>query len=264
MTAATRPDVARGAATGRAVAELIRPETSRWPAAVHVAAGLGAGLDGTTVVAGALLVLAAYGAAAAYNDLHDVEVDIANGRLDRPLAAGRAGPATARATIAGCLAVVVAVQPWLLQPAGAVVTLLAAGLAVAYSHPAVAVSASGLAATLLLAACYVGLPVLLAGRAHGWALVALLLLGASQVLHKDARDEVGDRRHGKRTPVVRWGTGVVARLAVAACLLGTAVGAAAIGPGWWVAAALGAAAAEGHPARRWLLLIAVLGVAGRA
>jgi 4-hydroxybenzoate polyprenyltransferase len=257
------PTVA-GAATGRAVAALVRPETARFPAAVHAAAATSAGLDGPTVVAGVVLVLAAYGAAAAYNDLHDVRVDAANRRADRPLVSGTATPATARATIAGCLAVVVAVQPWLLQPAGVLVTAAAAALAVVYSHPAVAVAGRGLAATTLLSACYVGLPVLLAGRTSLAALAALVLLGASQVLHKDARDEHGDRLHGKRTPVVRHGPRAVTRLAVAAVVTGATVGIVAVGPGWWVAAALGAATAEGHPARRWLLLAAVLGVAVRS
>jgi 4-hydroxybenzoate polyprenyltransferase len=263
LKTSTRPEVVRGAATGRAVAELIRPETARLPVLLHVAAATSAGLDASSIVAGVLLVLAAYGAAAAYNDLHDVAVDAANGRVDRPLVSGAASPDTARATVAGCLAVAVAAQPWLVQPAGLGVTALAALLAAAYSQPRIAVARRGLAATALLACCYAALPVLLAGRVPP-ALVALVLLGASQVLHKDTRDEDGDRLHGKRTPVVRYGVAVVERLSVAACLAGTVAGVATVGAGWWTAAAVGAAATEGRPARRWLLLLAMVGVAARA
>ena len=236
-------DVRASAARGAACSELIRPASARLPALVFLAAATRTHPGAAHVAGGVLLVVAAYGLAAVYNDLHDVDVDRAN-RRDLPLVTGGLTPADARWVGAGCAVAVVVAKALLQQPLGLAVTLASVALSAAYSHPAVGVERRGAWATVLLSVTYVGLPLVLAGPLPEPAqVVAALSATGAMLLYKDVKDEAGDRAHGKRTPLVRWG---IARVdAVATALL--------------VASALLAALAE----PRWPALVLVAAVAAQ-
>lgn len=227
---------------GSAFAHLLRLHNARIPLAVFLLAGAG-GRTGH-LVGGATLVLASYGLAAAYNDLHDVEIDRANGR-DRPLATGALLPADARVAMAACGAVAVVVQLVLDQPRGLVVTLAALAAGSAYSHPGVGLERRGLVGTAVLSWSYFVAPVLLAGPPSSPVLLgALVVGGTATLLYKDVKDEAGDRRHGKRTPLVRWGMGRMEAVAVVLGAAAVVAGAATAGWGWWTAAQSGALGAQ--------------------
>jgi 4-hydroxybenzoate polyprenyltransferase len=205
--------VRRAATRGATFGRLIRPDAARLPLVVFLGASVRTQPGGVHVVGGALLILAAYGAAAAYNDLHDREIDRANGR-DLPLVTGALAASDVRRACAGCAIAAAVAQGLLVQPAGLVVTLVAAALAGAYSHPLVAVERRGAWATALLALAYVGLPLALAGPLPSAPrTVAALIACAAMLLYKDVRDETGDRALGKRTPLVRWGIDRLDRVA---------------------------------------------------
>lgn len=227
-----RASAARGAAFGR----LLRPDAARLPLLVFVAAAVRTHPGPAHVLGGALLILAAYGAAAAFNDLHDLDVDRANGR-DLPLVDGTLTAADAWWACAGCAVVVAAAQLFLVQPLGLVVTSASLLLSIAYSHPALAVERRGAWGTALLAVTYVGLPAVLAGPPPGdLRLAAAMAATAAMLLYKDVKDEAGDRAHGKRTPLVRWGIGRVDT--VATVLLLAAVAAALVAVPRWPAVLL--------------------------
>lgn len=225
------------------------------PGAAHVAGGV-------------VLILGAYGLAAAYNDLRDLEIDRANGR-HLPLATGALLPAEAWQAIVGCVVAVTVAQLLLRQPLGVAVTVTAVLLSVAYSHPAAAVERRGAWATASLAVSYLGLPLALAGDLPPMAPVgAILAAGGAMLLYKDVKDETGDRLLGKRTPLVRWG---VARMDMAASgllIVAVALSWVSVGPGWSTLVLGGAVVAQRYMAatgRRWdrpLLVFQILVVAG--
>ena len=256
----------RGAAFGN----LVRAQTARLPLAAFLVAG--AGRPPAHLAGGALLILGSYGVAAAYNDLHDVEIDRANGR-NRPLATGTLTAADARLAIAACAGAVAVAQPLLIQPLGLAVTGAAVVAATAYSHGAVGIQRRGLWGTALLAASYLVLPVLLAGRPVSPALVvALIAGGCATLLYKDVKDEAGDRVFGKRTPLIRWGRRRTDRVATLLGMGALVAGALATGLGWWTIAQAGglatqvAMAATGNrrgrllTAHRWLAMAGLVGL----
>ena len=261
------PAVRVAYARGAAFADLLRPYTARLPLVPFLAAG--GGLPARHVAGGTVLILCAYGLAAAYNDLHDVEVDRANGR-NRPLATGVLTAADARAAIVACAAGVLVAQVLLVQPLGLGVTLASAAATLAYSHPRIGLQRRGVLGTGMLAVTYLVLPVLLAGARPPLLVTAALVAGGTAtLLYKDVKDEAGDRLLGKRTPLVRWGRRRMD--ATAAALGSTALGLGLLetGPGWWTAATVGglvahvAAAARGAGDGRLLAvqrLLAVLGL----
>jgi 4-hydroxybenzoate polyprenyltransferase len=224
-------DVRVAAARGAACSSILRPAAARLPALVFLAASTRTHPGVAHVAAGLLLVFASYGLAAVYNDLRDLEIDRSNGR-DLPLVTGALSPTDARWIAAGCAAAVVAAQALLRQPLGLAVTVVSVALSAAYSHPLLGVERRGAWAPVLLSTTYVGLPLLLAGPLPTAPRTAAALLAAgAMLLYKDVKDEAGDRAHGKRTPLVRWG---VRRMdAVAAWTLVVAVLlAAASAPRW--------------------------------
>lgn len=243
-----RRELAAGSRRGAAFARLLRPATSRTPVLVLLAAGLGETMGTGHVFGAVLLVVASYGVATIANDLADVDIDIDNGRTDRPLVTGDLAPADARAARLVCVGAVTGAQLLLAQPLGLAVTAAALAVGVAYSHPRLALQRRGLWGTVVLAGAYFTLPVALAGARLAPPLVAALLAGgAASVLHKDSRDEAGDRAHGKATPLVRHGAAAVHRLGLLLGLGGVVAGLVHAGPGWWTVAA--AIAVVAHQAR---------------
>ena len=231
MTADPAVEAAR--ARGAALADLLRPYTARLPLLPFLVVGAGAGQPARHLVGGVLLIFCAYGLAAAYNDLHDIEVDRANGRR-RPLATGALTVSDAHRAMVACALGIAAAQLLLTQPLGLSVTIASVVATAAYSHPGIGLERRGVLGTAMLAVTYLVLPTLLAGASVPLlVLVALVAGGTATLLYKDVKDEMGDRLLGKRTPLVRWGRrrmdAVAAALGAAALLLGLA----ASGPGWW-------------------------------
>ena len=224
---------------GAALADLVRLHVARLPLGAFLLAGVAGGASARHLAGGVLLILGSYGFAAAYNDLRDVEIDQANGR-SRPLATGVLATGDARAAMAVCAAVTVLSQLWLVQPRGLIVTLVAAGISVAYSHDGIALQRRGIWGTAALALNYLVLPVALAGVGlRPGVVVALMAGGVGTLLYKDVKDEAGDRLLGKRTPLVRWG---LPRMEAVAAILGglsLVIGSRAVGAGWWTAAQVG-------------------------
>lgn len=199
----------------RPLAALCRPANVRKSALLLAGAALGFGAPAGQVALGLVLLVLAYAVAAIYNDLQDLEVDRANRRA-LPLVTGEVTPGQAWALLVASLAALALLQLWARQPAALLFTAAYLALSWAYSAPAVAVERRGLAATVLLGLCYAALPLafglLLAGvRPRALTLVAATLLAAAALVHKDFKDEEGDRRYGKRTPLVRYGVAGVRR-----------------------------------------------------
>jgi 4-hydroxybenzoate polyprenyltransferase len=195
----------------RALASTLRPANTRGSLVLLVGGGAVLGAPWTQLGLGAVLVILVYGTATIANDLRDRDIDRANGRAT-PLATGTVRPRQLVTLAAFCVAGIALLQVWLAQPGGVLFTAGYVTLAAAYSAPGLRVEDRGLAAPALLAACYIVLPLWLAvalAGAHVGALTGVLLgaalLGIAGLLHKDFKDEVGDRRYGKRTPLVRFG-----------------------------------------------------------
>ena len=227
MSTLTASSLRATARRSQPLARLCRPANIRKSALLLAGSGLYLGAGAAQVTLGLVMLVLVYGVATIYNDLHDVEIDRANHR-DLPLATGQVHPAEARRLVAALLVALAALQPWAVQPAGALFAVTFLALSWAYSAPAVALERRGLAGTVVLAACYVDLPLayghLLAGaRPRALTLVAAGLLGATALLHKDAKDEHGDRRHGKRTPLVRHGPAWVRRASLLCFAAGAAI-----------------------------------------
>jgi 4-hydroxybenzoate polyprenyltransferase len=241
---AVDPAVRAAGHRGAAFADLIRPHTARLPLVPFLVAGVSAGQPAHHLVGGALLIVSSFGLAAAYNDLHDVEVDRANG-FQRPLVTGALTVGDARKAIAACAAAAVMAQLLLFQPLGMLVTLAAIAASVAYSAPGIGLERRGVLGTAMLAVTYLVLPLLLAGRPLSPAvLVALVAGGTATLLYKDVRDEAGDRLLGKRTPLVRWGARRMDLVAAGLGALALALGLSAAAPGWWTVALVGALVAQ--------------------
>ena len=234
---------------GAAFAQLLRPGTVRMPVLVFLAAGLGEDMGLAHVLGGVLLIVASYGVATILNDLHDLEIDRANGRVDRPLVTGALTEADARAALVVCAVAVVAAQLLLVQPLGLAVTAAAVMVGIAYSLPAVSLQSRGLWATAVLAVAYFVLPLVLSG--------APLRRRAAR---SDGRGGDGDaalqghQGRGRRPrarqahALVRHGAAYVDRLATLLGVAGIAFGLVHAGPGWWTACrslALAAAAPDG-------------------
>ena len=256
------------ATRGQAMADLLRPQSSRIAVGAFLAASVGDHLSAGRVSASLLLIVASYGIAAVLNDLADVETDRRNGR-SRPLVTGSLTVADAHRVLVGCVIVVAGAQPLLRQPAGIVVTVSAALIAVTYSAGP-RLQARGFAAPGLLAAGYLGLPAVLAvaqgATVDPHAVGAVMVSGAGVLLYKDLDDEVGDRATGKRTPLVRWGPDRVLALAALWVAAGAVVAFAGVGPGWWMLPMSVTVAAQWHHRRdrsgptvlRWSWYLAAL------
>ena len=170
-----------------------------------------------SVVLALLASAMSYISAVAMNDIADEEVDRLNlihqrQAADRPIVNQTSSSRqVARIAIVTSLMTIiagVAIAPWL---GGA--ALLMVLLNAAYSLPPLQISKRGGLAQLLLPLMYVLYPFAIAlavsGQNAGWSYwlmaVGLYLLFVGRLFLKDIRDEVGDRRVGKRTYLVRHG-----------------------------------------------------------
>lgn len=227
MTALEMTALRATARRSQPLARLCRPANIRRSALLLAGSGLVLGAAAGQVALGVTMLVLVYAVAAIYNDLQDTEIDRANDR-DLPLATGQVSVADARRLLGACLVGLTLLQLWAIQPAGFLFTVTFLALSWAYSAPRVALERRGLAATVTLAVCYVDLPLtyghLLAGsRPRPLTLIAAGLLGCAALLHKDAKDEHGDRLHGKRTPLVRHGAAWVRHASITCFATGAAL-----------------------------------------
>ncbi len=150
----------------------------------------------------------------ACNDLADEAIDRVNlpGDPRRPLVTGAANRRDLVVIAVASAAAALAASATLHWPA-AVVTAGGLALSASYSLRPVRVADRGAAASVLLPACYVGVPYLVgvfAGRASVATADLILLAGLyagfiGRILLKDFRDVRGDALFGKRTFLVRHG-----------------------------------------------------------
>ncbi len=213
---------------GQMFAQMSRPQNTLYPIALIIIIG---GLsDGHwwQIAAATVSISAMYSLATLLNNIVDREVDISNARSDNPLTHTRI-PGRALRIFAGLQAGSILLLQFLMQqPVSLILCLSYLACCVVYSAPRIHLQTRGFTATLNLALCYGFVPVLLAaaqGGAIGWdtVLVGLcqILLISPILLAKDYKDERGDRLHGKRTPLVRYGQrGVM--IATAVCFVGFA------------------------------------------
>ena len=197
--------------------------------------GAGTKIEVWAYAAGALAIAAWYINATALNDLSDFEIDRVNlrGDPDRPLLAGTlAKPQLLRLAVISGFAALALVAPFGWRAETLLFALIV--LNAAYSLPPVAVSRRGGLALALLPVGYVGLTMTLgalsAGVAFSWPPVVLIAICYVQFLArislKDYRDVVGDAKFGKRTFLLRHGSGAVTRLALM-CHIAAGIGGAA-------------------------------------
>jgi 4-hydroxybenzoate polyprenyltransferase len=168
----------------------------------------------------------------AVNDLADERIDRVNlaGDVRRPLVAGTATrrELIAIAVSAGLVAIAVS---GLLGVAPLVVMVAGLVLGIGYSVPPVRLAGRGAIASLVLPACYLGVPYLVGYTAaagvpglRGCLVLGGLYLGfVGRLLLKDFRDVRGDALFGKRTFLVRRGRAATCRASAVAWFAGTAV-----------------------------------------
>jgi 4-hydroxybenzoate polyprenyltransferase len=194
---------------GLDLARLMRPQNTRFSILFFLLPQLSRDFHWSQMLSGSALIMVLYGISTAYNDFRDLAIDRTNKR-DLPLVRR----ALSLRHINGLLIVLVvlslALNIVLPQPATVFFTLTYVALAVAYSAPYTQLSYRGLAGTVVLGWCYLGLPLGLglaySGRPSTPALLAVcVLLAAPVLLYKDFKDQMGDRAHGKYTPVVSYG-----------------------------------------------------------
>jgi 4-hydroxybenzoate polyprenyltransferase len=175
-----------------------------------------------------------YAVATIHNNMVDVKTDIYNKRQDNPIANGEVSQTAAKVFLASNVATLALVQVWLEQPVSLIIAGLYLLLAYAYSNRHINVQSRGWLAPLLLTVCYGALPVML-GVSQGenppaislfWLALLQILLLSPILLAKDYKDLAGDRKTGKKTPLIRYGAKTVKRAsyvlassAIAICLL---------------------------------------------
>lgn len=215
---------------GLSLARLMRPQNTRFSVLFFAFPQLGSTFALSHLLGGAMLIIALYGLCTAANDLSDVPTDRTNQR-DLPLARRELNQRQALG-LAGALALVALLLNLLLpQPETLVYSILMLSIGLSYSLPPLRLSHRGLLGTVALGICYVGLPLYLgsqfadvAASRNLWLLVgSAVLLAGPPLLYKDFKDEVGDRQHGKHTPLVRYGSTAVKALTITFCLAGYAL-----------------------------------------
>lgn len=210
---------------GNNLAKLSRPQNVLYSGLLALLLARLSGAEWPESLFSYFLLVSLYALAAGINNVRDTAVDAFNGRTDNPLTRTIIPRRMLYAYFGANLTVVMLLQFQLAQPATLLISLAYAVLLLAYSLPWPSLQSRGFIATLCLAVCYGGLPVLL-GAAQGHALPGhtfvlaglQLLLVAPLLLAKDYKDIVGDRKLGKRTPLVRYGVTYVQR-ASGLCLL---------------------------------------------
>ena len=177
------------------------------------AAQAGRGQDGGLLAEALAVVIAFLLFSVACNDLADEAVDRINlADAGRPLVAGT-GRRRQLVVVAATSGIVALGVSAMLSHLALVVTSGGLILSANYSLRPVRLAARGALASLLLPACYVGVPYLIGmfavrGSVRGpdLALLAALYIGfIGRILLKDFRDVNGDALFGKRTFLVRHG-----------------------------------------------------------
>ncbi len=162
------------------------------------------------------LLLCLYAIAAIYNNLSDIAVDKANKRRDNPFATGQLTRRAGYGWIAGNMLVATVLQAFCPQPVTLLLTLAYLALLYAYSQPQLNLQARGFVAPVVLSLCYASLPYLFGVaqtrplQTQDYLVAGLtVLLCTPLLLAKDYKDVAGDKAHGKRTPLVRYGARTV-------------------------------------------------------
>jgi 4-hydroxybenzoate polyprenyltransferase len=167
-----------------------------------------------------LAVLLLYALAAGYNNLSDKETDRLNKRTDNPMVSEQFNKYELRGFFAFNLLGLLVLQLFLHQPATIILCALYCLLSIAYSNRRVNIKSRGYFATLLLCLCYGVLPLLIGYHQHpGGDNVLLLcilqlLLIFPVLLAKDYKDEAGDKKTGKNTPLLISGPRSIKRLSI--------------------------------------------------
>ena len=164
--------------------------------------------------AGVLALFGSYVVATCLNDVFDLDVDRINhpGARDRPLVTGAATTRQLK-SVAFIAAVVALIAGGAIGPLGVALVAVSLLLNVAYSVPPVRLCARPLAAPLVLAFAYVGLPYgiglaaanLAPGVVDIRAVACFAVLFVGRMLLKDFRDRRGDAAFGKRTFLLVYG-----------------------------------------------------------
>lgn len=186
--------------------------------------------SGSWVLFGGIAVafLFAYGAVTIYNNISDIKTDRLNKRKDNPLVTGHVSKR--EAYIALCVFVALTCLLVGIMMKGHVVLLLGIFmlLGAAYSWPRYPIYSMGLLATILLAVCYVAIPYALAvvpyQRPSALTVISLLLFASALLLAKDYKDQEGDEKTNKRTPLVRYGHTAVKYISAASIATAIVVG----------------------------------------
>jgi 4-hydroxybenzoate polyprenyltransferase len=203
---------------------------------------------GTDLVAATLALAASYAVATSVNDVADVDIDRANGLMDRsrPLALGVATPGELRrvARVAAVGAFAAAIP---LGPTGLAVVGLCLAVDVCYSAAPIRLSRRWTLAPIALTIAYVALPywlgiVVAHDRWRGVDIplvVGLCVLFFARIVLKDIRDRLGDAAYGKRTLLLRLGKDATCILSVVCAVVGSSIIVLAIAPPPLVRVALG-------------------------
>jgi 4-hydroxybenzoate polyprenyltransferase len=211
------------AAKARHLARLMRPENVRFSLLLLIVVGVLNHVDYKHLIFSGFLLFACYGIVTIQNDLADQEVDTTNHR-QLPLVDGSVTKSEALGLLTTLTIFVGVLQFVLIQPIGLLFTLAYLVLGWAYSSRPFQLENHGLLATLALGTCYGALPIILGAPYNtpslAWILAGSLLLSMSALLFKDFKDEVGDRLHGKLTPLVKYGSRKVKSLAFGFLVLG--------------------------------------------
>lgn len=175
---------------------------------------------------------ASYVTATTLNDIHDLEIDRANGLggRGRPLMDGSATVADLRVlnrTAAG-MALVVALP---LGATGVAVVVTSLLVSYAYSGGPLRLSRRWSLAPFVLAFAYVVIPYTLGVAIAGDRLsdrdvplvAGLFVLFLARIILKDFRDRVGDDAHGKKTLLLRIGKPATCALSIAGATIGSAI-----------------------------------------
>jgi 4-hydroxybenzoate polyprenyltransferase len=162
-----------------------------------------------------------YSFAVTYNNSIDKETDLLNRRIDNPFINHELPMHIVRNFLICILFTFLVVQLFLNQPISILLGLLFIFLGYIYSNSRVSIQSRGWWSPLLLAVCYGSIPAVL-GLSQKDALfsVAIIQIILLQIvillpvlLAKDYKDLVGDRKTGKKTPLVLYGEKKVKTLA---------------------------------------------------
>lgn len=196
---------------GRAFATIMRPQNSRFSILLFVCASLRLGNQWSQILAGAIMIFLCYATVTIWNDIVDVQVDIANQRR-LPLALGlltiKEAKLLSTAFFIGALLSIYWLHLW-----GFIYMLVTLLLGALYSFPPFVIEKRGLLATLLLGICYATLPLLLSLSTHHMydvhiylVIFASIPLTMALLLYKDYKDQDGDELFRKITPLIKYGS----------------------------------------------------------